>query len=88
MTQVSYLKAFTVGSCKNLCGKVSTDCSCLPSCINQGNCCSDYHQCEYLINKNHMRQAECNSLNSYCELCDDFPKVQGIQTKCGQFKEV
>ena len=72
-----------MGSCKNLCGKVSSDCSCLPSCISEGNCCSDYHLCENLINKNILRQSECNKINPKCDLCEDFSP----QAKCGKCKE-
>lgn len=88
MTQVSYLKAFTVGSCRNICGKISQDCSCLPSCIHEGNCCSDYHICENLINKNNLRREECNRLNPNCDLCEDFADiVPNMPAKCGQCRE-
>lgn len=66
---------------------MSSDCSCLPSCISEGNCCSDYHQCEYLINKNNLRQAECHAKNPNCDLCEDFPEVAGSLAKCGKCKE-
>lgn len=94
LAQVSYLKAFTIGTCKNLCGKRSVDCSCQPSCISQGNCCSDYHECEMLINKNVGRQPECFMGNPQCDLCENFDKIidpidpaRIVPLKCGKCKE-
>jgi hypothetical protein len=74
-SQMSYLKSFSTGSCKNLCGKKSLDCSCLPSCTSEGTCCSDYQICESAIIKNTNRYAECFSGNPKCDLCDNFEKI-------------
>jgi hypothetical protein len=81
---VTYLKAFSTGSCKNICGRVSIDCSCQPNCINSGTCCSDYNDCEVLFRKNLNKKEECELKNDKCELCLDFENPQN--NKCGQCK--
>jgi len=67
--QLAYIKAFSIGSCKNLCGEVSNDCSCHHTCMLQGNCCSDYNTCERLVTDNTGKKELCKSLD-FCELCD------------------
>jgi hypothetical protein len=69
ITQVVYLKAFSVGSCKNLCGGKSIDCSCHPSCASKGDCCSDYQDCQNLELVNKNRISECISKIPNCEKC-------------------
>jgi hypothetical protein len=75
------MKAFSVGSCRNICGGLSSDCSCKATCLSEGNCCSDYFICEDLINKNILKQNECSVLNSKCDLCEDF-----VSPRCGKCK--
>ena len=85
MTHVVYMKAFSVGSCKNLCGGKSVDCSCHSSCASQGTCCSDYQDCETLSLINMNRKTECQANAANCELCS-FPlsgKVQCAQCSNG-----
>lgn len=93
VSQISYLKAFTFGSCKNICGRESIDCSCERTCIYQGNCCSDYNECENLYFNNLNRNFECQSGNINCELCENFihnkdPLFEGKLSpfKCGKCK--
>ena len=83
-----------MGSCKNLCGKVSSDCSCSDSCINEGNCCADYHICESLRKINNKRNHECFQGNPNCDLCENFnrkgdptDKAKIIPYKCGMCRE-
>jgi hypothetical protein len=76
-----YLKAFTVGSCKNICGKRTLDCSCESSCMAQGNCCSDYQECENLLISNNNKSLECSSSVPNCSLCNFN------SGKCGQCRE-
>lgn len=66
---------------------MSSDCSCLPTCMQEGNCCSDYQICEVLANKNHLRQSECFNGNPNCDLCEDFSAGILPQLKCGKCKE-
>ena len=80
-TDYSYIKVNSLGSCDNLCGVVSTDCSCKQSCIDNKNCCKDFKKCEDLFEKNQLRQGECSFISN-CELCDSF---NGIV--CGKCKE-
>lgn len=68
--QITYLKAFTVGSCKNKCGGISQDCSCKDDCITKGDCCSDYQECQNLFKMNLNKKLDCSSKISNCELCD------------------
>lgn len=88
------MKAFTFGSCKNICGKESIDCSCESICVYQGNCCSDYHECEDLILTNQNKVYECQTGNPSCELCENFihkedPMIPGkiLPFKCGKCRE-
>jgi hypothetical protein len=48
-----YNVAYSIGSCKNMCGKTVKDCSCKPICKNLGNCCTDYDhvKCDYIFDK-------------------------------------
>jgi hypothetical protein len=85
MTHVVYLKAFSVGTCKNICGGQSVDCSCHPSCSASGTCCSDYQDCENLVSKNANKKSECNSFEPNCELCDFGPNVTCAQCSNGFF---
>ncbi len=94
ISQTSYLKAFTLGSCKNICGKESIDCSCSQTCIYQGNCCSDYLECEELLLTNFNKKLECQSGNQNCELCESFLHKEDLNLpgsllplKCGKCKE-
>jgi hypothetical protein len=83
------LKAFTFGSCKNICGKESIDCSCESTCQFTGTCCSDYHECEYLLNNNIDKNMQCRQAIPNCDLCETFtnnddPMIKGQITsfKC------
>jgi proprotein convertase subtilisin/kexin type 5 len=70
-----------------MCGGSSVDCSCDPSCTAQGNCCSDYQNCETLLFANQNRQQECSSKVSNCSMCS-FPingKVECAQCNPGFF---
>jgi len=94
MTQISYIKAFSIGSCKNLCGKTNIDCSCTINCIHEGNCCQDYQYCENLIKINHNRNQDCYSGNQNCELCENFIRKNDpvdnskiIPYKCGKCRD-
>lgn len=85
------MKAFTFGSCRNICGKESIDCSCESTCQFTGSCCTDYHECEYLISNNINKSPECRQGNVNCELCENFnhkenPMVSGqlAPFKCGK----
>jgi hypothetical protein len=73
-----------VGSCNNTCGKAMKDCTCESSCINNGTCCSDYHICEDLSNKNSNRHAECKRISPNCELCESFNLMPNGKAKCGR----
>lgn len=76
---ISYIMFNSHGTCKNLCGsKVSSDCSCLPECINEKNCCKDFKHCEILLEKNQFNHGECTIKN--CELCEDFTS----ENSCGK----
>lgn len=77
--QYVYIKAFSTGSCKNLCGEISNDCSCHHTCMLQGTCCSDYNDCEKLVTDNNGRKEICDQVK-HCDLCD-FNKSQ---LSCGQ----
>jgi hypothetical protein len=48
---VVYNVAYSIGSCKNMCGKIVKDCSCEETCKQNGNCCTDYDnmKCEYIF---------------------------------------
>lgn len=83
-SRITYLKAFSTGSCINMCGRVSEDCSCQQDCKQLGNCCSDYYICEDLYKKNLNKGEECQSKNPTCELCSDMNN--GANTKCSQCK--
>lgn len=94
MTQISYVKAFSLGSCKNLCGKTSTDCSCTKTCINEGNCCADYNYCENLYKINLNKNHDCYQGNPNCDLCENFVRKNDpsdiskiIPFKCGKCRE-
>jgi len=67
-----------------MCGKVLADCSCEPKCITDGSCCSDYHICEDMYNKNNFKQAECGRLSANCELCESFEAEANGNVKCGK----
>lgn len=77
------MKAFSNGSCRNICGRVSIDCSCEADCVNKGTCCSDYNDCEVLFRKNLNKKDECEKTNPSCELCSD---LDNNTNKCGQCK--
>jgi hypothetical protein len=64
------LKAFSIGSCKNMCGKQLPDCSCLASCSQIGNCCSDYRECELLL-RNPEKSQSCVAKKLNCEMCSN-----------------
>jgi hypothetical protein len=74
--EISFMKAYSIGSCLNMCGKMTQDCSCSPSCKFKGNCCTDYqsHNCDRIVEKSIIAKESC-SLNSNCDMCDDFEKV-------------
>ena len=67
--QLVYIKSFSIGSCNNMCGEVVNDCSCHFTCMQSGNCCSDYNRCEQLITDNKGRKELCQQ-NKHCKLCD------------------
>lgn len=61
-------KTYSIGSCSNICGKSSIDCSCEATCISLGNCCSDYsNKCEQLYMKNNMYN--CTTI-PHCLFCE------------------
>jgi hypothetical protein len=84
-SRVTYLKAFSIGSCKNICGKRAEDCSCQGDCVHYGDCCSDYRDCELLIRKNTMfNNPLCEKKNPNCELCSDMDN--DLNLSCSQCK--
>jgi hypothetical protein len=77
-----------------MCGKESIDCSCENSCKFTGTCCTDYHECEYLMANNLNKSMECRRGNMNCELCENFiqkenPMISGQLSpyKCGKCLE-
>lgn len=88
----TFIKPFSKGSCKNVCNiaisidmKSEFDCSCLNSCMKEGNCCSDYQQCLNLekINTDKTIQENCFNSISQCNWC--YNKNNSLS--CGQCKE-
>lgn len=78
-------KAYSIGSCKNMCGKgMVMDCSCLASCKSSGNCCTDYNveKCDYIIDKANISAQGCKEVEG-CDLCDNISMV-GAKLKCNQ----
>ena len=60
-------KSHSIGSCSNICGKTSIDCSCEVHCVSLGNCCSDYgNKCELLYIKNNIY----NCAIQHCLFCE------------------
>jgi hypothetical protein len=47
----NYLMKYSKGSCQNMCGNWSNDCSCASDCKYTGTCCTDYklHNCDRII---------------------------------------
>ena len=84
MQEITYLKAFSVGSCNNKCGATLPDCSCKEDCLLSGTCCSDYHECEVTLKNNRGRLHECPQKVKNCEFCD-FSKTN--KTSCRQCKK-
>ena len=82
----SYIKINSLGSCKNLCGAVSLDCSCSQDCYLSNNCCKDYKYCEDLFEKNQFRQGECSFISN-CELCNSFSDQNCAKCKEGFFNK-
>lgn len=92
--QISYIKAFSIGSCRNICGKMSKDCSCTENCVNEGTCCADYYECENLEKINLNIKHECYEKNTNCELCENLNKKNNpqeyskkIPLKCAQCRK-
>lgn len=87
---VNFMRAYTTGSCKNMCGRNLNnspnllDCCCDTACKNRGDCCSDYvsHKCDNLIDRAKMVKTECRTVPG-CDLCDAVDKVEGF-LKCNQ----
>ena len=83
-------KAYSIGSCLNMCGRILTatsnlmDCSCDAACILRGDCCNDYNtvNCPLLIDKSKSVIQQCQSV-SLCELCDPSEK-NGASPMCMQ----
>lgn len=88
---MSYIrsKAFSTGSCVNICGQKAEDCSCKEDCMNEGTCCSDFSICNKLWKDNEGKRDECKKYSSSCELCN-FSGNSGNETSketvssCGQ----
>ena len=77
-----------------MCGKISIDCSCTKTCMNQGDCCSDYNDCEELHKFNFNKNHECYEGNPNCELCENLSRrvdptdsTKIIPFKCGNCRE-
>lgn len=72
-----YIKAYTTGSCRNMCGRVLSDCSCDRNCMLSGTCCSDYNGCSSLVvnDNNSCRNIPncklCNTRTNECGMCDE-----------------
>jgi hypothetical protein len=65
-----YSKAYSLGSCSNMCGKIVQDCSCAPSCKSKGTCCTDYDvvNCDLIFEK--ASKEKVSNCSSGCELCE------------------
>jgi proprotein convertase subtilisin/kexin type 5 len=73
---VVFSKAYSLGSCRNMCGKLVQDCSCTSYCKLKGNCCTDYEvvNCDIIMeNTKNLDQASCKS--SGCETCELIKKT-------------
>merc|ERR1711976_601799 len=79
---VLYTKSYSIGSCKNMCGKVVKDCSCSPSCKSNGTCCTDYDtwNCDLLIEKN-IKVENCGDKIDNCELCDSNLPINRVENR-------
>ena len=79
--------AYSIGSCKNLCGRASVDCSCSSGCKARGDCCTDFDvvNCDALVeNSLKVKPNEC-SKHEGCELCDNKSTI-GDKPSCNQCK--
>lgn len=88
-TEIVYTKAYSFGSCRNMCGKMVQDCSCSPSCKSRGNCCTDYDvvNCDGIMEKSSKVTAETCSKTDNCEFCDNNLTLGDGNQKCNQCKE-
>jgi len=86
--EVVYSKAYSVGSCKNSCGKKQIDCECSTECKLKGNCCTDYDtvNCPAIIEKASKVHERACGKNINCQYCDDsifLPDDYSVR-KCNQ----
>jgi hypothetical protein len=78
---IVYSKAYSLGSCSNMCGKLVQDCSCTSNCKLKGNCCTDYEvvNCDAIMeNSKNVDKDSCKS--SGCEICDLIKKSNSTNT--------
>jgi hypothetical protein len=82
---VNYLMKYSIGSCLNICGYKSTDCSCSKNCKQTGTCCTDYilHNCGRVFEKGLKVKQECIKTEG-CELCDDVSLNEDNLYLCNQ----
>jgi len=84
---VVYIKAYSTGSCYNMCGRILSDCSCEKSCVLTGRCCSDYNGCDRLVistsstNCRHIPNCYlCNTITNQCGQCE--PNYYLLNGRC------
>jgi len=58
--------AYSIGSCRNFCGKKAYDCSCKDSCKRKGTCCTDY---DVVGCRGILANATNSSCSNNCDLC-------------------
>jgi hypothetical protein len=83
-TDVVYSMAYSIGSCKNMCGKTVKDCSCLPTCKRSGNCCSDYDfvKCDNIYSKS--LEVNQDDIPKNCEYAEKVTQGDKVEYKCNQ----
>jgi hypothetical protein len=88
-TEIIFTKAYSLGSCLNMCGKAIQDCSCSSSCKLKGDCCTDYDTigCDLIVSKAaKVNKDDCNK-NANCSMCDDTLKLGDDTIKCNQCQD-
>ena len=82
-----YIKAYSTGSCYNMCGRILSDCSCEKSCVLTGRCCSDYNGCDRLVISTSSTNCRdipncylCNTITNQCGQCE--PNYYLLNGRC------
>lgn len=84
-----YYHAYSKSSCTNNYGRILTDCSCAPSCMQSGSCCYDFeeHNCKRIIDegsKLSKRMLKLCKGNDNCEYCDQDAMIDDQILSCNQ----